>query len=505
MEPIYGRGCVLVSLRGRGPLNHRLYRGLRQGILEGRLPPGTRLPSTRDLAGDLGLSRNVVLMAFDKLLDEGYVEARVGSGTYVSQSLPDAAIAPWSPRPAVRVPSQPPRLSAHARRVMALAPLPAPGAPIKTGLRYDFRYGIPAIADFPHDIWSRALARRARAVSIRTLRYGRALGFGPLREAIAHYVTRARGVAATPDQVVVINGSQQALDVVARLLLDPGDRVVVEEPCYQGARNVFAAAGARLVPVPVDDAGLDVSRLPRRGSPRLAYVTPSHQFPLGGLMPLARRLELLRWAEETGAYVLEDDYDSEFRYEGRPVEAVQGLDRSARVLYVGTFSKILFPSLRLGYLIVPQAMVPAVAALKFLMDLHTPTFEQEVLADFISEGHFERYLRRSRGRNAARRSALLDALEEHLGDGVEVVGANAGVHLVAWLRGVEFSQLDAIRHRAADSGVGIYGLGAYYLRQPREAGLLFGYACLTERDIREGIRTLSTVLRGFFRRQPRAS
>jgi GntR family transcriptional regulator / MocR family aminotransferase len=492
---------VLVSLRGRGTLNQRLYRGLRQSILEGRLAPGTRLPSSRSLAGDLGLSRNVVLMAFDKLLDEGYVQARVGSGTYVSESLPDAAIAPWSPRVAERVPLPPPRLSAHARRVLALAPLPAPGAPLKQGLRYDFRYGIPAIGDFPSDTWSRVIARRARGMTLRTLRYGRALGYGPLREAIAQYVTRARGVVAVPDQVIVINGSQQALDVVARLLLDPGDRVVVEEPCYQGARNVFAAAGARLFPVPVDDAGLDVARLPRRGSTRLAYVTPSHQFPLGGLMPLARRLDLLRWAEETGAHVLEDDYDSEYRYEGRPVEAVQGLDRSGRVLYAGTFSKILFPSLRLGYLIVPQAMVPAVAAVKFLMDLQTPTFEQEVLADFITDGHFERYLRRSRARNAARRAALLEALEEHLGDRVEVVGANAGVHVVVWLRGLDVSQLEEIRRRAADVGVGIYGLGAHYLRHPRQAGLLFGYACLNERDIQEGVRMLSTVLRGFYRRR----
>jgi len=323
---------MLVSLRGRGPLNQRLYRGLRQGILEGTLTPGLRLPSTRSLADDLGLSRNVVLMAFDKLLDEGYVDARVGSGTYVSSSLPDAAMGPWRPRVPDTASAAPPRLSVQARRVLALAPLPAPTAPLRAGLRYEFRYGLPGIADFPADAWSRVIARRSRGLKISTLRYGRARGYQPLREAIAQYATRARGVVASPDQVIVVNGSQQALDLVCRLLLDPGDRVVVEEPCYQGARHVFQGAGARLLPVPVDEAGLDVARLPRRGSPRLAYVTPSHQFPLGGLMPLARRLELLRWAEDTGAHVLEDDYDSEFRYEGRPVEAVQGLDRSGRVL-----------------------------------------------------------------------------------------------------------------------------------------------------------------------------
>ena len=496
-----------MTLHGRGPLNQRLFQGLRRSILEGRLAPGVRLPSTRALAEDLGLSRNIVLMAFDKLLDEGYVEARVGSGTYVSAALPDAAIAPWRPRRREAPLAPPPRLSAHARRVIALAPLPAPTAPLRSGLKYEFRYGLPAIADFPSEAWSRVIARRARGLRITSLRYGRARGYQPLREAIAEYVTRARGIVAAADQVVVVNGSQQALDLVARLLLDPGDRVVVEEPCYQGARHVFAAAGARLVPVPVDDAGLDVARLPRRGAVRLAYVTPSHQFPLGGIMPPWRRLELLRWAEAIGAHVLEDDYDSEFRYESRPVEAVQGLDRSGRVLYAGTFSKVLFPSLRIGYLIVPTGMVPAVAALKFLMDMHTTAFEQEVLADFIVEGHFERYLRRSRTRNAARRAALLAALDEHLGDRVEVVGANAGVHVVVWLRGVEASQVEAIRHRAAAQGVGINSVAPHYLHPPRRAGLLFGYACLSERDIRAGVAILSRVLREFpqaLRRRPSA-
>ena len=503
MGPFLGNRDMLVMLRGRGSLNQRLYRGLRQGILEGRLPPGTRLPSSRSLAGDLGLSRNVVVMAFDRLLDEGYVEARVGSGTYVSRSLPDAATAPWHPAAAdARASAAPPRLSVHARRVVGLAPLPAPTAPLRSGLRCEFRYGLPAISDFPSEAWARIVSRRARRVSLRTLRYGRALGYAPLREAIAHYVTRARGVAATPDQVIVVNGSQQALDLVTRLLVDPGDRVVIEEPGYQGARHVFLAAGARLVPVPVDASGLDVAKLPRRGAPRLAYVTPSHQFPLGGVMPLGRRLELLRWAEDTGAHILEDDYDSEFRYEGRPVEAVQSLDRSGRVVYAGTFSKTLFPSLRLGYLIVPPAMVPAMAALKFLIDMQAPTFEQEVLTDFITEGHFERHVRRTRARNAARRAALLDALEQDLGDRVEVVGANAGVHVVVWLRGVEASQLDAVRHRVAEQGVGIYGVEPHYLQPPRRAGLLFGYACLTERDIREGIGVLGTVVRGLSRRRP---
>lgn len=486
---------MFLSLEGSGPLYQRLYRGLRRAILSGRLTAGARLPSTRALAADLGLSRNVVLLAFNQLLDEGYVEGRVGSGTYVSATLPDTALAPWHLPPADRAPASAARLSIHAKRALSLAPLPPPGVPVRRGLRYDFRYGTPSVQDFPQDTWARLVTRRARGLTIRTLRYGRTKGYEPLCKAIAQYLTRARGVVASHEQVVVVNGTQQALDLVARLLIDRGDRVVVEEPSYQAARQVFVAAGARLVPTPVDASGLDVSRLPRGRSVRLAYVTPSHQFPMGGMLPLARRLDLLKWAEQCGAYVLEDDYDGEFRYEGRPIEAVQGLDRSGCVLYTGTFSKVLFPSLRVGYLVVPPSLVSAVASLKFLMDYQTPTFEQQVLADFINEGHFERHLRRSWARNAARRAALLEALHDVFGDRVEVSGANAGVHVVAWFRGVASSDLGALAERAAEKDLGIYPVTPYFLRPPVRAGLLFGYASLNEQEIREGVAVLGEVLR----------
>jgi GntR family transcriptional regulator/MocR family aminotransferase len=373
--------------------------------------------------------------------------------------------------------------------------LPPPAAP--RGLRYDFRYGLPAVEHFPHETWRRLLARRARAISLRTLWYGPAVGFAPLREAIAAHLRAARGVVATADQVVVVSGSQQALDLTARLLIDEGDRVVVEEPSYESARQIFLAAGARLLPCAVDEAGLDVTLLPPRV--RLAYVTPSHQFPTGAVLSLARRLELLRWAEKTGAHVLEDDYDSEFHYEGRPLAAVQGLDRSGRVLYVGTFSKVLFPSLRIGYLVVPLALVPALAAVRWLADCHSPNFEQEVLADFMAEGHFERHLRRSRARNAGLRTALLEAFHEAFGDQVEITGANAGIHMVAWLRGVPASDFVDLRSRAAKRGVGVYSVEPYYMRPPRETGLLVGYGSLNEREIRAGVRVLCEVVRDFRR------
>jgi GntR family transcriptional regulator/MocR family aminotransferase len=487
---------VQLSLEGEGPLYRRLYSGLRAAILDGRLPAGSRLPSTRSLAKDLSLSRNAVLMAFEQLLAEGYVVGRVGAGTFVSRTLPDA------PPPPRSVPAGPPtrearvRLSAFTRRVLSLRPLPPPGVRPASHIGFDFRYGQPAFTDFPHDTWRRLLARRARATSVRTLSYGMAFGFMPLREAIAGYLRRARGVVATAEQVAVVNGSQQALDLAARLLVDRGDRVVMEEPGYLAARQTFAAAGARILPRPVDEEGLDVSRLPRTGRVRLAYVTPSHQFPTGSILSLARRLELLRWAEKAKAFVLEDDYDSEFRYEGRPIPAVQGLDRSGRVLYVGTFSKVLFPSLRIGYVVVPESLVKALGPVRWLADYHTPTFEQEVLTDFIAEGHFESHLRRTRARCAARRKALLDALREHLGGRVEVTGANAGIHVAAFLRGMPATALPGIIKRAAARGVGLYPVWPHYVRPPRDAGLLLGYASLTEREIRTGVKLLAEVVRG---------
>jgi GntR family transcriptional regulator/MocR family aminotransferase len=380
---------MFVSLDGPGPMFQRVYEALRAEILEGRLGPGARLPSSRSLAGDLGVSRTTVLLAYDQLLAEGYVDGRVGSGTYVASELPEVALSAEAPAtgesPHEPVPA---RLSSYGRRAVDADVM----VPARAGaVRYDFRYGLPPVEEFPHETWRRLLARRARSASLNSLRYGPSAGIPKLRVAIADYLRRSRAVACTPEQVVVVNGSQQALDLAARVLVDPGDAVVIEEPHYQGARKVFQAAGARLVPVPTDAEGLDPSKLPidaDADGARLLYVTPSHQFPTGATMTLCRRLALLAWAERAGVYVLEDDYDSEFRYEGRPVESMQGLDRAGRVIYAGTFSKVMFPSLRVGYLVLPQPLVEPFAAAKWLTDRHTPTLEQEALADFLAEGHF---------------------------------------------------------------------------------------------------------------------
>jgi GntR family transcriptional regulator/MocR family aminotransferase len=473
---------AFLTLDDTGTLTDRLFRALRAAVHDGRLAAGEQLPSSRQLAADLGLSRKVVATAYAHLTDEGYLEGRHGAGTFVSAVVPDfGLVRAESPQPAMLAPAL--RLSRHAARVIALDPWPPPGARREVPLPCDFKYGVPALTDFPQRIWSRLVSRRGQRMSLRTLGYGRTLGLPALREVIAEYLGRARGVTTSADQVMVVNGSQQALDLIARLLIDSGDTIVIEEPGYQGARQVFQAAGGKVLPIRVDGDGLRVSDLPRRA--RLAYVTPSHQFPLGGL---------LQWALAAGAYVVEDDYDSEFRYQGRPVAAMQGLDQSGRVIYVGTFSKVLCPSMRIAYVVLPPALVAPMAALKFLTDYHTPTFEQEVLADFLTQGHFERHLRRSRRRNAARREALLESCARLLGDRVEIVGTEAGVHAVMWLRRYHRSQIAALADEAARAGVGIYPVTPYYVHPPPRAGLLVGYACLDEPDIRRGVEVLSRCM-----------
>src|SRR5262245_8416047 len=476
------------ALDGEGPLHRQLYRVLRAAILNGDLPPGARLPSTRALTREVGVSRTPVLLAYEQLLAEGYAAGRRGSGTYVAGELGPAparrSAAPLTPGPM--------RLSRFGRRAVESARgLPAwrlRDAP----LPYDFRYGRPAYGDFPHETWRRVLARSARRASVQALDYGQPEGLVALRDAVADHASRTRAVRCTAEDVVIVNGSQQALDLATRVLVEPGEAVVLEEPHYAGARRVLEALGARLRSVPVDADGLCVERLPRAA--RLAYVTPSHQFPTGAVLPVSRRLALLAWAERAGAYVVEDDYDGEYRYTARPVESLQGLDRGPRVLYVGTFSKVLFPSLRLGYLIVPPTLRRAVRAAKGLADTGCSTLEQSALATFIRDGHFARHVSRSRARTADRRAALLDAVGAYLGDRALVCGADAGLHVLVWLRDVGPERLPGIVRAAEAVGVGVYPVTPHCLVPPREAGLVLGYAALSAEEIREGIRRLAGAI-----------
>ncbi|PYM25007.1 MAG: PLP-dependent aminotransferase family protein [Candidatus Rokuibacteriota bacterium] len=475
---------LLLNLRGAdGPLYRRVYHALKSTIRAGRLAPDARLPSTRELAADLRVSRNTVMLAYEQLLAEGYVVTRDRATTSVASALP-APAKPVSFRPQ---PAPPAALSAYARRLMrGLGPVP--GRP-RPRLRYDFRYGEPSIDEFPREIWRRLLAARTRRPARDAFGYASPAGYAPLRAALADYLKRARGVVCEPDQIVITNGSQQGFDLAARVLLDPGDVAVVEEPHYPGVTIPFEAAGARLARVAVDGDGLQTRRLPPRA--RVAYVTPCHQFPTGVIMPLERRLALLAWAARAGAWVIEDDYVSEFRYEGHPLEALQSLDRESRVIYVGTFSKTLFPALRVAYLVLPPALVPPFIAAKWATDRFSATLAQEVLAEFITTGQFERYLRRAGNRNAARRGALIGALRQHFGDRVEIAGENTGVHLVVWLNDVRPRDLAALIARARELGVGLYSVAPFHASQPPRAGLLFGYASLTEADIRAGIRRMA--------------
>lgn len=469
------------------PLYRQLYEALRQAILSRRLAPGDRLPSTRDFANVLAVSRTTVTVAYDQLLAEGYLVARTGAGTFVNSELPDALLKPAAPEPAAPATRPPLPLSAYGVRLASAGPLrgASPPAAITFG-----HYGRPALDEFPVDTWRRLMLRHGRSGRAPLGYTDDAQGHAPLREALATYLQRSRAVRCTPDQIVIVGGSQQGLDLTARLLVDAGDGVALEEPGYLGARHAFMTAGARLMPVPVDDAGLLVDQLP--AGVKLVHVTPSHQFPTGVVLSLPRRLALLDWARTQGALIVEDDYDSEFRYGDRPIPSLQGLDTAGVVLYIGTFSKVLFPALRLGYMVVPPEWAPLFARAKWLADRQSPLLEQMALTDFIVEGHLERHLRRMRVLYEGRRRCLLQALQDHLGDRVTVLGDHAGLHVTLRLR----TQLagEAIAQRAAALGVGVATTRAFYLGKPEETELVLGYADLDEMCIEVGVRRLAMAL-----------
>jgi GntR family transcriptional regulator / MocR family aminotransferase len=482
----------MLALDGRGTLVEQLVRALRAEIENWSV--GTRMPPTRVLAGDLGISRNAVVDAYGELANDGLLTGRFGGGSYVSalDSSASSRDAGRRARPPTRPAKPTATLSRFARRLESLDASPILERP---GLDFDFRYGLPVVASFPFPTWARLVARRAKAASVAVLGYGEAAGYAPLRAEVAEYLRRARGIACLPEQVLITNGSQQALDLAARILVEPGDRVFLEEPSYEGARQVFSAAGATIVAVPVDGDGLRVGELPsrsRRG--RAVYVTPSHQFPTGAVLSVTRRRELLRWARAHDAYVIEDDYDGELRYDIRPIQAIKGGDVEERVIYVGTMSKVLFPSLRLGYVVSPPGLISSFVKAKHVCDRQTPALLQMALADFMKRGHFARHLLRARRLCAQRRTALLAALDRHLGRRVTVEGVNAGIHVLLWVKNRSARDVPAIVERARELGVGIYPIAPYFVRPPRRAGFLLGYASMDEARIAAGIERLARVL-----------
>lgn len=471
------------------PMYRQLYDAIRRAVLDRTLAAGTRLPATRELARDLGVARNTVMLAFDQLIAEGYLEGRVGAGTYVTRALPEdllSAGGPVSRAPARRGGRE---LSARGR-MLAGTRVSLSRASAE---RRAFRMGMPDLEAFPFGEWTRITSKLWRRPPPDLLFYGDPAGYAPLREEIAKYLGAARAVRCDASQVMVVSGSQQALELSARLLVDPGDAVWMEDPGYLGARAALASSGARVVPVRVDDGGIDVEAgIGRCAEARLAYVTPSHQFPLSVTMSLPRRLTLLDWARRSNAWILEDDFDSEYRYAGRPLASLQGLDGHGRVIYIGTFSKVMFPSLRIGYMVAPPDLIDAFVAARAIVDRHPPAVEQAALAQFIADGHLARHIRRMRTLYEERQRLLLDAGKRELRGLIDLQPAETGMHVVGWLpAGADDA---AISRRCSAEGVEATALSAYCMEAKLPPALTLGYAGCDERAIRAGMESLARVL-----------
>lgn len=457
-----------------GPLYQQIHDAYRAAILEGRLRPGQRVPSTRALACALGISRLPVLNAFEQLLHEGYIEGRVGSGTYIAASILDKAGSARSvrrPQPAARVP---PRVASAPADNRDTDPS------VQSGLGA-FRVSLPALDRFPHKTWSRLVSRHARRMPVASMAYGDPAGHLPLRHAIADHLRAARAVDCDASQILIVSGSQMALQLCARVLLKAGDTFCFEEPGYPGARDALAATGATLRAVPVDGDGLVVSALDKgKQAARAVYVTPSHQYPLGVPMNVPRRLALLEWARRCGSWIIEDDYDSDYRYASRPLGSLQGMDQASRVIYIGTFSKVLFPALRIGYVVAPPALVERFIAHRRAIDLFPPTLYQLALTDFLREGHFARHLRRMRIVYRQRHDALVEAIERRLDGLLTIVNADAGMHLAAWLP----PEIDdrAVVRCAASRGIDCIALSSCYAGKSPKSGLVLGFGGTCEEE-----------------------
>jgi GntR family transcriptional regulator/MocR family aminotransferase len=470
---------IAVDRKAAQPLHRQIYDAYRATILRRNLQPGQQIPSTRALAAELGISRIPVLTAYAQLLAEGYFESRAGAGTFVSSSLPEQWIS---------------CASAGARKAGETARRPKKtGTSPWTHGTGAFSVGQLAFDHFPFRAWSNLVARHARKVRASSLNYSDPMGSKEFRETIATYLRTARAVDCEARQIMVVSGSQQALDLSARVLLGPGSPVWIEEPGYELMRDALTLAGCRLIPVPVDGEGMDVAagmKLCRKAC--AAYVTPSHQYPLGVAMSAARRFQLLDWAHQSGSWIVEDDYDSEYRYESMPVASLQGLDHSGRVIYIGTFSKTLFPSLRLGYMVIPLELVDRFAAVRRAMDLGPPHLYQAVLADFMEQGHFARHIRKTRLLYSERRSALVAAIRDEFGSRLEILGGEAGMHLAVTLpAGLNDREISA---HAAARNLWLWPLSPTYLGKPARQGFILGFGSTKAAEMPQAVRRMREVL-----------
>ena len=488
MKKVANNFCPVVGIDpqdGR-PLHRQIYEGFRQAILRNNLSAGQQVPSSRQLASELGISRIPVLTAYSQLLAEDYFETRTGSGTFVSRSLAARKSATTSPANGEAIHSGSRPVSRQAQQVTTLGSWPwvfGWGA---------FAVGQVALDHFPFATWARLISRHSQRVHARALHFSDPMGLPEFRKEIATYLRTSRAVNCDPEQIMIVSGSQQALEITARVLIDPGSKVWIEEPGYWSLHRVLVMAGCSPVPVPVDQEGINVAegiRLHRNA--RAAFVTPSHQFPLGSAMSAARRIQLLEWAEDAGAWIVEDDYDSEYRYEAKPIASLQGLDRNSRVVYIGTFSKTLFPSLRVGYIVVPHDLIKQFLAVRLASDLFPPHLYQAALADFMAQGHFARHIRRTRQLYRERRSVLVQCLQQDFGSSLELLGAEAGVHLVMKLPpGVCDVEL---AKRAAQEKLWLWPLSRTYFGPPSQ-GIILGFGSAQEREIPNAVRHLRMLI-----------
>jgi GntR family transcriptional regulator/MocR family aminotransferase len=469
---------VHINLSGRKDLCGEIYRQLRQAIVDGRLRPGDCLPASRALARSLDVSRTTVTVAYDRLAGEGFVASRIGAGTYVSKRVAPAVSRATSQQ-------HRPVGALKVRAVWDSIPLSSVYA---NSSEFDFRTGFPDPTLFPHDTWRRLMARELRSEASSGGLYSHPAGHRGLREAIARHLGISRGISASADDVTITSGAQQALDIVGRCLLSPGDRVAVEDPGYTPARLLFKTLGAQVYGVPVDEQGIVVDALARHT--RLVYVTPSHQYPLGVTLSLPRRLALLDWAERNSAGIIEDDYDSEFRFDGRPMEPLQTLDAYGRVIYVGSFSKSLLPARRLGFLVTPHCCTLAVHKAKYVTDWHTSMPAQAVLARFIEDGGFARHIRKVSRVYNVRRDMVTSILANELGDHLEIIPSAAGLHVSALARSASVDKIRDVARRAADHGVLVQELSRFAVDASPRAGLALGYGAIPTARIQKGLRML---------------
>lgn len=485
---------IMLDEKSAQPLYRQIYEAVRHAILSGNLHPTTPLPATRLLSKQLGVSRMTVINAYDQLFAEGYLEAKTGAGTFVAAHLPEEFLqtSGFERREHLENPlTRKIKFTAYGRNLAQHSN----GILRRHGATkvLPFQHGVAAIEEFPFREWAKIALKWLKKPPSSILSYGDSVGFQPLREAIAAHLASARGVRCKVEQIIITNGTQQALDLIGRIFLTKGTDVCLEDPGYLGARDIFAATGARLIPVPIDDEGFDLQTARKRSrKARLVYVTPSHQYPLGVTMSLKRRLNLLKWAQEKDAFVIEDDYNSEYRYGGRPLASLQGLDRDGRVIYLGTFSKTIFPALRLGYMVVPTDLIEVFAAARALTDLHSPLIEQAVLAEFIAERHFARHIRRMRAMYEERQQILVDEARMNLKGMLEVAPAEAGMHLIGWLpRGIYDRD---VSRRAAEVNLNLAPFSAYCINEKLRGGLLLGYTAFNEKQIKLGVKKLARVL-----------